>query len=70
MQQRNVGVVNHSQYKGIKMLEVMVVFVLGSFTYNNLDFFHTAKNQMNDGYKCIKYILWKDASFVQKQKCY
>ena len=29
----------------------MVVFVLGSFTYDNLDFFHTAKNQMNDGYK-------------------
>ena len=51
MQQRNVGVVNHSQYKGIKMLEVMVVFVLGSFTYDNLDFFHTAKNQINDGYK-------------------
>ena len=33
------------------MLEAIVVFVLGSFTYDNLDFFHTAKNQMDDGYK-------------------
>ena len=51
MQLHNVVVANHSQYKGIKMLEAVIVFVLGSFTYNNLDFFHTAKNQMNDGYK-------------------
>ena len=33
------------------MLEAIVVFVLGSFTYDNLDFFYTAKNQMDDGYK-------------------
>ena len=51
MQQHNVVVVNHSQYKGIKMLEGIIVFVLGSFVYDNLDFFHTAKNQINDGYK-------------------
>ena len=51
MQQHNVDVVNHSQYKGIKMLEGIIVFVLGSFVYDNLDFFHTAKNQINDGYK-------------------
>ena len=28
-----------------------MVFVLGSFTYDNLEFFHTAKNQMNNGYE-------------------
>ena len=33
------------------MLEGTIVFVLGSFVYDNLDFFHTAKNQINDGYK-------------------
>ena len=33
------------------MIEAIVVFVLGSFTYDNLDFFHTAKNQMSNGYK-------------------
>ena len=33
------------------MLEGRIVFVLGSFVYDNLDFFHTAKNQMDDGYK-------------------
>ena len=51
MQLHNVDVVNHSQYKGIKMLEGIIVFVLGSFVYDNLDFFHTAKNQMRDGYE-------------------
>ena len=33
------------------MLEGIIVFVLGSFVYDNLDFFHTAKNQMRDGYE-------------------
>ena len=51
MQLLNVVVANRSQYKGIKMLEVLIVFVLGSFTYDNLEFFHTAKNQMNNGYE-------------------
>ena len=32
------------------MLEALVISVLGSFFYDNLDFFNTAKNQMQEGY--------------------
>jgi len=32
------------------MLETLVISVLGSFVYDNLDFFKTANHQYNDGY--------------------
>ena len=32
------------------MLEALVISVLGSFFYDNLDFFKKEKNQMDNGY--------------------
>ena len=33
------------------MVEALVISVLGSFVYDNLDFFHTVKEQRKDGYR-------------------
>ena len=33
------------------MVEALIASVLGSFVYDNLDFFKTANHQYNDGYK-------------------
>ena len=33
------------------MVEALVISVLGSFVYDNLDFFHVVKEQRKDGYR-------------------
>ena len=33
------------------MVEALIASILGSFVYDNIDFFKTANRQYNDGYK-------------------
>ena len=32
------------------MIETLIISMLGSFAYDNLEFFNTSKNQMKQGY--------------------
>ena len=39
-------------------------------TYIPLEFENGKESNLGFKNKCTEYILWKDASFVQKQRCY